>query len=332
MKTIIIAEAGVNHNGKISLAKKLISAAAKAGANYIKFQTYKTENIIVQGSKLANYQKKNIKKFKTQFEMLKKYELNRSDYKSLISYAKSKRIKFLSSPFDIESIFFLNKFDLDYIKIPSGEIDNLPYLKELGKLDKKIILSTGISDLNEVEVAIKTLNKYGTNKKNIAILHCHSAYPSNLSDLNLKVIGTLKKKFNLKVGFSDHSNNIYVPAIAVALGAQIIEKHLTLSNKMSGPDHKASIEPNNFKKMVNLIRSTEIMLGSKKKIPTKNELINKKFVRKSLVAKIDIKKGEKFSIRNLTTKRPGTGISPMKFNSLIKKKAKKNYVKDDLIF
>ena len=331
MNTIIIAEAGVNHNGKISLAKKLISAAANAGANYVKFQTYKTENIVVQNSKLANYQKENIKKFKTQFKMLKKYELKKTDYKLLIDYAKSKNIKFLSSPFDIESIFFLNRFNLDYIKIPSGEIDNLPYLKELGRLNKKIILSTGMSNLYEVDIAIRTLNKYGTKKKNISVLHCHSAYPSNISDLNLNVIYTLKKKFNLKVGFSDHSDNIYAPVIAVALGAQIIEKHLTLNNSMSGPDHKASIEPNKFKNMVNLIRATEIMLGSKKKIPTKNELINKQFVRKSLVAKIDIKKGEKFSTMNLTTKRPGTGISPMKFNSYINKRAKKNYSKDDLI-
>jgi N,N'-diacetyllegionaminate synthase len=331
MKTIIIAEAGINHNGKIQLAKKLILAAANAGANYIKFQTYKTENMIVPNSKLASYQKNNMKKSQSQFEMLKKYELKENFYKILIKYAKSKKIKFLSSPFDTESISFLNKLNLDFIKIPSGEIDNYPYLKTLGKLNTKIILSTGMSDLNEVNNAIKILKKYGTNKKNISILHCHSAYPSHLSNLNLNVIQTLKKKFNLRIGFSDHSDGINAAVIAVALGAEIIEKHLTLNREMLGPDHKASINPHQFKNMVNQIKITEKMLGNGKKIPTKNELKNKPFARKSLVAKIDIKKGEKFSEKNLTTKRPARGISPMRFNSYLKKKANKKYFKDDLI-
>ncbi len=331
MKTIIIAEAGINHNGKINLAKKLILAAAKSGANYIKFQTYNTESMIVPKSKLANYQKNNIKRSKTQFEMLKKYELRKDTYKMLIKYAKSKKIKFLSSPFDIESIHFLQKLNLDFIKIPSGEIDNYPYLKCLGKLKKKIILSTGMSDLKEVDKAIKILSKNGTKKRDISVLHCHSAYPSNITNLNLKVIKTLKKRFNLRIGFSDHSDGINASVVATALGAEIIEKHLTLNRNMSGPDHKTSINPYQFKNMVKQIRLTEKMLGNGKKIPTKNELKNKPFARKSLVAKINISKGDKFSEKNLTTKRPATGVSPMKFNYYLKKKADKDYSKDDFI-
>ena len=331
MKTIIIAEAGINHNGKIDLAKKLIKAAARSGADYIKFQTYNTEKMIVPNARLAIYQKQNIKKIKTQFEMLKKYELKKDFYKVLINYAKKNRIKFLSSPFDEESISLLNKYNLDFIKIPSGEIDNFPYLKKLGKIKKKIILSTGMSTLKEVSLAINTLTRYGLKRKDISLLHCHSAYPSKLTNLNLNLIKYLKKKFKLRVGFSDHSTSVNIPSIAVALGAQIIEKHLTLSNKMSGPDHKASINPNNFKRMVNLIRQTELALGNYKKIPSKNELKNKPFARKSLVAKVDIRKGEMFSETNLTTKRPGIGISTIKFNYYLKKKSKKNYSKDDLI-
>lgn len=331
MRTIIIAEAGINHNGKINLAKKLIKAAASSGADYIKFQTYNTEKMIVPNAKLAFYQKNNITETKTQFEMLKKYELRKDFYKVLINYAKINKIKFLSSPFDEESITLLNKYNLDFIKIPSGEIDNFPYLRNLGKLKKKIILSTGMSTLKEINLAIKTLTKYGTKMRDISLLHCHSAYPSNLSNLNLNAIKFLRKKFKLRVGFSDHSTSINVPSIAVALGAEIIEKHLTLNNKMSGPDHKASVNPKNFKSMVNLIRQTEKTLGSGKKIPSRNELKNKPFARKSLVANADIKKGELFSEKNLTTKRPGLGISPMKFNYYLNKKAKKNYSKDDLI-
>lgn len=331
MRTIIIAEAGINHNGKINLAKKLIKAAASSGADYIKFQTYNTEKMIVPNARLALYQKNNITETKTQFQMLKKYELRKDFYKVLINYAKINKIKFLSSPFDEESITLLNKYNLDFIKIPSGEIDNFPYLRNLGKLKKKIILSTGMSTLKEINLAIKTLTKYGTKMRDISLLHCHSAYPSNLSNLNLNAIKFLRKKFKLRVGFSDHSTSINVPSIAVALGAEIIEKHLTLNNKMSGPDHKASVNPKNFKNMVKLIRQTEKTLGSGKKIPSRNELKNKPFARKSLVANVDIKKGELFSEKNLTTKRPGLGISPMKFNYYLHKKAKKNYSKDDLI-
>ena len=331
MKTIIIAEAGINHNGKIHLAKKLIQAEANSGEDYIKFQTYKTENMIIPTAKLASYQKKNIGNSNTQYQMLKKYELKKEAHKILIKYAARKRIKFLSSPFDDESLSFLKKLNLDFIKVPSGEIDNYPFLKKLGQLKKKIILSTGMSNLKEVSYAINILRKYGAKRKYISILHCHTEYPSSPSNLNLNAICTLKNKFKLRVGLSDHSDNINAAAIAVALGAEIIEKHITLDKKMIGPDHKASANPQEFKRMVNLIRLTEKMLGNGKKIPTKKELKNKSFARKSLVANKIIKKGEKFSERNLTTKRPGLGIPPSRYNSYLKKRAKKNYQKNDLI-
>jgi N,N'-diacetyllegionaminate synthase len=331
MKTIIIAEAGINHNGNLKLAKKLILVASKAGADYIKFQTYEPENMIKPNTKLADYQKMNNEKERSQYEMLKKYQLKKNYYEKLIKYSKLKKIKFLSSPFDIESIKFLKKFNLEFIKIPSGEINNYPYLKFLGKLNKKIILSTGMSNLKEVSDAIKILIRFGTKKNKISLLHCHSDYPSEPQNLNLRAIMTLKKKFNLRVGYSDHSIGVEASIASIALGATIIEKHLTLNRKMIGPDHKASMEPKNFEKMVLAIRNAEKMLGNGKKIPTQKELKNQKLVRKSIVAKFNISKGDKFSEKNITTKRPGIGISPMKYEIFLKKFAKKKYLKNDYI-
>ena len=331
MKTIIIAEAGINHNGNLKLAKKLILVASKAGADYIKFQTYEPENMIKPNTKLADYQKMNNEKERSQYEMLKKYQLKKNYYEKLIKYSKLKKIKFLSSPFDIESIKFLKKFNLEFIKIPSGEINNYPYLKFLGKLNKKIILSTGMSNLKEVSDAIKILIRFGTKKNKISLLHCHSDYPSEPQNLNLRAIMTLKKKFNLRVGYSDHSIGVEASIASIALGATIIEKHLTLNRKMIGPDHKASMEPKNFEKMVLAIRNAEKMLGNGKKTPTQKELKNQKLVRKSIVAKINISKGDKFSEKNITTKRPGIGISPMKYEIFLKKFAKKKYLKNDYI-
>ena len=331
MRTIIIAEAGINHNGSFILAKKLIQAAARAGADYVKFQTFETKDMIKENTKLVKYQRGKIGKNLSQYNMLKKYQLKKNLYKKLVLHASKNKIKLLSSPFDIGSIKFLKKFNFDFIKIPSGEINNFPYLREIGKLNKKIILSTGMSSIKEVEAAIKILTKYGTNRKNITLLHCHSDYPSRPEDLNLNSILTLKKKFNLNVGFSDHSIGVEAPIISIVLGAKVIEKHLTLNNKLKGPDHKASIEPNDFKKMVLAIRNAEKMLGDGKKIASKNESKIKRLVRKSIVAKKEIKKGEKFSEENLTTKRPGIGLSPMKFENLINMIAKRNYKKDDFI-
>ena len=331
MKTLIIAEIGINHNGRLSLAKKLISAAAKTGADYVKFQTFEPENVVIKSAKLAKYQKRNMKKNISQLKMLKKYQIKKKFYDLLIKFSKKKKINFISSPFDVDSIKFLSKLKLNFLKIPSGEINNFPYLKEIAKLKKKLILSTGMSSLREVDQAIKILIKFGTKKKNISLLHCHTDYPSMPENLNLKSILTLKKKFKLKVGYSDHSQGIEAAIASVALGAEVIEKHLTLNNKMNGPDHKASIDPITFRDMVIGIRNTEKMLGNGKKKPTQKELHNKIFVRKSLVAKKSIKKGDRFTDKNMTTKRPALGISPMKYQYKLNKIAKKNYSEDDYI-
>ena len=330
-KTIIVAEAGVNHNGKINLAKKLIKEAALSGANYVKFQTYITKYLVTEYAKKTNYQKKNTKNNQTQFNMLKKYQLSYSDHISLINCCEKNKIKFLSSPFDKESIDLLIDLKLDTLKIPSGEITNLPYLKHIGKFSKSLILSTGMSTLDEVKNAVKILNKAGTPLNKITVLHCTTSYPTNMEDVNLNAMLTLKKKTGLKVGYSDHTLGAEVSIAAVTLGAKIIEKHLTVSRKMKGPDHKASLEPKDFKFMVDKIRNIEKALGSGKKIPKKNELKNMPFVRKSIVAAQKINKGDKFTNHNLAIKRPGTGISPMYIEKLIGKVSKRNFTKDELI-
>ena len=330
-KTIIVAEAGVNHNGKINLAKKLIKEAALAGANYVKFQTYITKYLVTEYAKKTNYQKKNTKNNETQFNMLKKYQLSYSDHISLINCCKKNKIKFLSSPFDKESIDLLIDLKLDTLKIPSGEITNLPYLKHIGKFSKSLILSTGMSTLDEVKNAVKILNKAGTPLNKITVLHCTTSYPTNMEDVNLNAMLTLKKKTGLKVGYSDHTLGVEVSIAAVTLGAKIIEKHLTISRKMKGPDHKTSLEPQNLKFMVDKIRNIEKALGNGKKIPKKNELKNMLSIRKSIVAAQKINKGDKFTNHNLAIKRPGTGISPMYIEKLIGKVSKRNFIKDELI-
>ncbi|MBC8302685.1 MAG: N-acetylneuraminate synthase [Pelagibacterales bacterium] len=330
-KTIIIAEAGVNHNGKINLAKKLIKEAALAGVNYVKFQTYTTKYVVTEYAKKTNYQKKNTKNNETQFNMLKKYQLSYSDHISLINCCKKNKIKFLSSPFDKGSIDLLIDLKLDTLKIPSGEITNLPYLKHIGKFSKSLILSTGMSTLDEVKNAVKILNKAGTPLNKITVLHCTTSYPTNMEDVNLNAMLTLKKKTGLKVGYSDHTLGVEVSIAAVTLGAEIIEKHLTISRKMKGPDHKASLEPQDLKLMVDKIRNIEKALGNGKKIPKKNELKNMLSVRKSIVAAQKINKGDKFTNHNLAIKRPGTGISPMYIQKLIGKVSKRNFIKDELI-
>ena len=326
-KTIIIAEAGVNHNGNIDVAKKLIDVASKAGADYVKFQTFDVDHLILQNTKTAIYQKKNLKSNISQYSMLKKYQLPESSYKTLIEYSKKKKIKFLSTAFDLKSLNLLNKYKLDYIKIPSGEITNYPFLKKISKLNKKILLSTGMSTLKEIKQA---LNVFGKRKKDITILHCTSDYPANLKDLNLNFIKILKR-LGYQVGYSDHSTSIITPSIAVALGSKVVEKHFTLSKKLKGPDHKASLEPQELSKMVSLIRDTEKILGSKYKIITNSEKKTKLLVRKSLVAKEDIKKGEFFSEKNITSKRPGIGVSPFEIKKFLRKKSSKNFKKDQFI-
>mgnify|MGYP001158133886 CR=1 FL=1 len=321
----IIAEAGVNHNGSLKEAKKLIDCASKAGADYVKFQTFSAEDLATKLAPKASYQKRGSKKKETQYEMLKKLELKKSDYLLLKKYCKKKKINFLSSPFSIKSFDLLNKIGLKEIKIPSGEIDNYPLLKHIGKYNKKIILSSGISTLEEVSRAVKILNKAGTQKNKITVLHCNSEYPTPFENVNLKAMNTIKYKLGVKVGYSDHTLGYIVPIAAVALGASIIEKHFTLNKKSRGPDHKASLNSLELKEMIKKIKNTEKILGSYIKKPSKGELKNKKVVRKSIVAKTEIKKGDVFSNKNISTKRPAIGLSPKNWSKIVGKKSKYNF-------
>ena len=330
MKTIIIAEAGVNHNGSFKNAKKLVLQAKKCGADFIKFQKFNAENLATKKAKLANYQRKQYKNI-TQYQMLKKLELKDTDYKKLHKFAKKNKIKFLCSCFDKESLKFLQFYKNEFIKIPSGEINNLPLLKYAGSLKNKVILSTGMSTIEEISLAVKTITKAGTSKKNIYLLHCNSDYPTSIQDVNLKAFEQLKKKFGLKLGYSDHTTSQEVPIIAVAMGAKIIEKHFTLNKSLNGPDHKASFNPREFKTLVENIRKTEVILGKNKKIVTASEKKNKILVRKSLVAKKEIKKGDRFNKNNITIKRPGNGIPPTNFFKIIGKKSKYSLKPDELI-
>ena len=328
-KTLIIAEAGVNHNGNLKIAKKLIDAAKNCGADYVKFQTFNPNLITTPQSNLAPYQKKIKLGESKQIKMLQKLNLTNHNFQELFLYCQKKKIKFLSSAFDIESIKFLkNTVKMDFYKVPSGEITNYPYLKFLGKLNKKVLLSTGMSKLKEINFAVRTLVKSWTKKDNIALLHCISDYPTNIKDVNLKFIKTLKK-ISKNIGFSDHTKGSQSAMLAVALNAKIIEKHFTLNKKMKGPDHAMSLNINEFKTFVKNIKDSEIILGKNQKILTKGEKILKNFARKSLVAKNFIKKGEKFNQFNLTTKRPGDGKSPTLWNKIIGKKATKNFKKNE---
>lgn len=330
-KVTIIAEIGVNHNNKLNVAKNLIDIAKNSGADYVKFQSYKTENIVLKPAKITSYQKKNLKKKITQFQLLKKLELSEYKQKYLINYCKKKKIKFLSSPFDLESLKFLYSQKIFSIKIASGEITNFSLLKSIGRRAKKIFLSTGMSNMKEIYNALNILLKNGVKKKNIIILHCHSDYPTKLIDVNLLAMKEIKKKFKIDVGYSDHTLGPETAIAAVSLGAKVIEKHITLDKKMFGPDHAASMEPEEFINFVKLIRNTEILLGKSKKKPTSSEIKIRKLVRKSLVAKTNIKKGEIFSEKNITSKRPENGISASFINKIIGKKSKKNFKIDQLI-
>lgn len=330
-KVFIIAEAGVNHNGLLSMAKKLVDAASSAGADAVKFQTFKAEKIVCASAKKAEYQAKATVEKETQLQMLKKLELSYDDHVEIINYSRKVGIIFLSTPFDLDSINLLNKLCLTTFKIPSGEITNLPYLRAVGKLNKEIIMSTGMANLEEVKTAYKVLIDSGTDPKNITILHANTEYPTPFEDVNLKAMQTIAKELNVKVGYSDHTLGIEVSIAAVAMGATVIEKHFTLNKTMLGPDHKASLEPNELKTMVTAIRNIEKATGNEVKTPSRSELKNISIVRKSIVAAKNIKKNEKFTEENLTTKRPGTGISPMKWDSVIGEIAKKTFNKDNLI-
>lgn len=329
MSVFIIAEAGVNHNGSLKLAKKLIDEAKNAGANAVKFQTFKAKNLASKEAKQAEYQKKNMGKEESQFDMIKKLELSYDEFKNLAQYCEQKEIKFLSTPFDFESIEFLNDLGMDYFKIPSGEITNYPYLVKIAKLNKAIIMSTGMCTMEEIKEAYKVLKDNGA--KEITVLHCTTQYPTPFEDVNLNAMLSIKKELNVDIGYSDHTIGIEVSVCAVALGAKVIEKHFTLDKNMQGPDHKASLEPDELKQMVDSIRNIEKALGDGVKKPSNSEIENMDIARKSIVAIEDIKKGELFSEKNLTTKRPGSGINPMKWNEVIGKEAKRDFKEDELI-
>ena len=328
-KVYIIAEAGVNHNGSLDIAKKLVDEAKKSGADCIKFQTFIAENIISKNAKQAKYQTKNIGKEQSQLEMIKKLELSFEDFKQLNNYCIEKNIDFLSTAFDLESIDFLESLGMNTWKIPSGEITNLPYLIKIAKLKKKVILSTGMSTMQEIEDAVNIFKKYGTN--DITILHCTTQYPTLFEDVNLNAMLSIKEKFGYDVGYSDHTKGIEVPIAAVALGATVIEKHFTLDNNMIGPDHKASLQPDELKKMVESIRNIELSLGDGRKVVANSEKENMSIARKSIVAKKSIRKGQLLSEENITVKRPGDGISPMKWFDVLGTVAIRDFEEDELI-
>jgi len=329
--TFIIAEAGVNHNGSIKLAKKLIDIASESGVDAIKFQTFKTENLVSKYAEKADYQKKRTDVNESQFDMIKKLELDLDTHHELIAYCQSKNILFLSTPFDLDSVDLLDSLGLEIFKIPSGEITNLPYLQKIGALKKKIILSTGMADIGEIEDALDILINAGTLKEKIVVLHANTMYPTPMEDVNLRAMVTIGKTFDIPYGYSDHTLGIEVDIAAVAMGASCIEKHFTLDKTMEGPDHKASLEPHELSSMVKAIRNIEIALGSSVKKPTKSETPNIKIARKSIVASSSIKKGEIFTENNLAIKRPNNGISPMRWEEIIGTVASKNYSIDELI-
>lgn len=330
-KTLIIAEAGVNHNGDINIAKKLIDEAKKAGADIVKFQTFIAEKCVSKNAKKADYQLQTTDSKETQLEMIKKLELDIQAHHTLISHCQQVGIEFLSTPFDFESIKLLDSLGMQIFKIPSGEITNLPYLRMIGKLNKQVILSTGMSNLGEIETAISILTQAGTKREKITILHCNTEYPTPMKDVNLKAMQTIANAFHLSVGYSDHTEGIHIPIAAVAMGAKVIEKHFTLDKKMEGPDHKASLEPYELKKMIECIREIEIALGDGIKQESESEKKNKPIARKSIVANRHIKTGEIFSEENLCVKRPAHGLSPMEWDNVIGQVAKKDFEEDEII-
>ncbi len=331
MKVLIIAEAGVNHNGNMELAKKLIDVAAKAGTDLVKFQTFNANRQATHTAKKADYQTKTTDSNETQHEMLRRLELTPAMHNDLIAHCAARNIGFFSTGFDIESVDLLVSLGQNQFKIPSGEITNLPYLRHIGRLGKPVILSTGMATLGDIEAAIEVLEEAGTSRTNLTLLHCTTEYPAPMSEVNLRAMQNLQRAFGVAVGYSDHTQGIEVAIAAVALGATVIEKHFTLDRNLPGPDHKASLEPEELKAMVVAIRNIEIALGDGIKRLTPGEAKNKPVVCKSLVASKAIKAGELFSAQNVTAKRPGTGISPMRWDEVIGCVALKAYDEDDLI-
>lgn len=331
-KVFIIAEAGVNHNGSLGCAKDMVKVAAKAGVDAIKFQTFRAETLVTRDAIKADYQIKASGQSETQFEMLKKLELSVESHSELMETCRLNQIEFLSTAFDLTTIDLLVTMGLKKWKIPSGEITNLPYLRKIASLGQEIIMSTGMSDLGEIQDALMVFMTSGISPDKITILHCNTEYPTPMQDVNLNAMQTIKYAFpGIHVGYSDHTEGIEVPIAAVAMGATIIEKHFTLDKNMPGPDHKASLEPDELKAMVHAIRNIEKALGTGIKKPSPSELKNKPIARKSIVAARNIRKGESFTKENLTIKRPGTGISPMRWDEVLKIKASRNFNEDDIV-
>lgn len=332
-KTIIIAEAGVNHNGSLDLAKQLVKKAFEAGVDYVKFQTFKSEKVVSKNAKKADYQIENTgKKEESQLEMVKKLELSYEDHQVLIDYCHELGIKFFSTAFDFDSIEYLHSLGLGLWKIPSGEVTNYPFLKRIAAYNEKTILSTGMCDMQDVKNAVEALYKNGLSNENLILLHCNTEYPTPFEDVNLKAMDALRKEFGVEVGYSDHTKGIEVPIAAVALGATVIEKHFTLERTLPGPDHKASLEPDELKAMVSAIRNIEKAVGGDgTKHVSESERKNIAIARKSIVAACDIKAGEVFAEENLTVKRPGSGISPMRWEEVLGMKAKRDFAEDELI-
>jgi N,N'-diacetyllegionaminate synthase len=330
-RIFIIAEAGVNHNGSLELAREMITQAATSGADAVKFQTFRAKALVSRFSPKAAYQMETSPKEETQQEMLERLEISPDGHRILLKEAESQGIRFLSTPFDLESIDLLDSLGLDIFKIPSGEIINLPYLRKIGKLKKKIILSTGMSDLIEVKVAVDILKAVGTRKRDMVLLHCTTQYPAPIESVNLKAMTTMGKALNMKFGYSDHTPGVEIPIAAAAMGAVMIEKHFTLDKSMEGPDHRASLDPDEFSLMVRLVRNVEKAMGSGIKEVSPAEIDNRVIVRKSIVAGTKILKGDIFTEKNLTTKRPGNGLSPMAWDSVMGRMAKRAYLEDEAI-
>ena len=332
-KTIIIAEAGVNHNGDIQIAKQLVDVAAMAGADYVKFQTFKTEDLVSKDARKAAYQQRNMSltEDSSQYSILKKLELSREHHSELVAHCNKRKIKFLSTPFDLSSIDFLTSLHLGLWKIPSGEITNYPYLKRIALWHEPVIFSTGMCEMTEIEEAMKVLLRNGLTKEQLTVLHCNTEYPTPMRDVHLHAMKTIADQLGVKVGYSDHTLGIEIPIAAVALGACVIEKHFTLDREMDGPDHRASLEPKELTQMVSAIRNVEKALGGTEKKVSASEEKNRCIVRKSIVAAYDIKKGDVFTEENLTVKRPGDGISPMQWEHVLGKEAMQDFATDDLI-
>ncbi len=330
-RTVIIAEAGVNHNGDIELARQLIDAAAAAGADFVKFQTFNADRQVTRSAKKADYQAQVTDSTESQHDMLRRLELTEAMHHELIAHCATRNIGFFSTGFDIESVDLLASLGQDLFKIPSGEITNLPYLRHIGQLGKPLILSTGMATMGEIEAAIDMLEKAGTPRAKLTVLHCTSEYPTPMSDVNLRAMQSIQSAFGVAVGYSDHTRGIEVAIAAVAMGATVIEKHFTIDRKLPGPDHQASLEPAEVSAMVSAIRNIEVALGDGIKRLTPSEANNRQVVRKSLVASRAIKAGEKFTAENLTAKRPGTGVSPMRWDEVMGKRALRDFAADELI-